>query len=178
MRKAHHGSDGFTLIELMVVVAIIGILAAIALPAFVGYVKRSKTSETGAQLKNLFTGAAAYYTVERATRGGTGMTYSSCQTATQPSPIVPGARKQGLGTNASYNDLGFIVGDPVYFGYSIVAAMTGACDNPPSSAAYTFTANGDLDGDMTFSTFEVSVGASADNALYRSPGVYIVNELE
>ena len=60
---------GFTLIELMIVVAIIGILAAIAIPAFVNYVKRSKTSEAGANLKSLFTGAAAYYERENWTQG-------------------------------------------------------------------------------------------------------------
>ena len=52
---------GFTLIELMIVVAIIGVLSAIAVPAYKDYVKKSEGATALATMKSLITSAELWY---------------------------------------------------------------------------------------------------------------------
>jgi type IV pilus assembly protein PilA len=78
--------QGFTLIELMIVVAIIGILAALAVPAYQDYTIRSKVSE-GASLASAARTAVDIYYSENGTLPSTATTHTSL----------------GLSNAASYN---------------------------------------------------------------------------
>lgn len=60
---------GFTLVELMIVVAILGILAAIAIPTLTLYMRRTKTSEANVNIAKLFDGTSAYFNSDRVDRG-------------------------------------------------------------------------------------------------------------
>ncbi|MFT4703146.1 MAG: type IV pilus assembly protein PilA [Bradymonadia bacterium] len=176
---------GFTLIELMIVVAILGILAAVAIPAFLKYIKRSKTSEATMNVRKLFDGSVTYFASEYADSAGELVDnmfptadFGATGNAEGIQPVAaPSDSKYdagtGVWTNPVWVGLNFAVADPHYFQYQYNPNNTA----DPNSSSFTASAFADLDNDSNLSTF-VRFGSVSLMEVSGSGGLYIANELE
>jgi prepilin-type N-terminal cleavage/methylation domain-containing protein len=177
-----HGGDkqGFSLIELMITVAILGILAAIAIPAFTAYMARAKTSEATSNLNLMFKSAATYYAGDMGGKAVTSSITGYCTVDDAgPRPPTPSSAKQPFDAtgDAAFEALHFKIADFVYYSYGLSSAGPG-CSHSGSETLYTFYANGDLDEDTDLSTFEITGGSDVANLFYHSRGLYIFKETE
>lgn len=89
MKRFPPGMSGFSLIELVIAVAIIGILAALAMPSYVGHVARGKRAEAKGALHENAQFLESYYT----TRG-----FYSTAPGNNTAPALPVARVPQSGT--------------------------------------------------------------------------------
>lgn len=97
-----NGEKGFTLIELMIVIAIIGILAAIAIPQFLQYRIKSYNAAANTDIKNAYTAAQAYFIDNPAANLTTDMIKSAGYTQTNEVTLTGGGTMGGLSLTTTH----------------------------------------------------------------------------
>jgi type IV pilus assembly protein PilA len=146
---------GFTLIELMIVVAIIGILAAIAIPNFLKFQAKSKQSEAKTNLKGIYTAETGYFGENNAYSGFTNVNWEPVGTAryhytltgaiTLDTSLEKGAQITTAGFAANWTGV-----DPVT-GITGVTPALGA-----TNQNFTAGAVGNIDNDLTSDCWEIN----------------------
>jgi len=128
-RGATARRSGFTLIELMIVVAIIGLLSSVAIPLFARYQLRSKSAEVATNLGAVHVVQEAYFSEHGV----------YLQANAEP-PLIPGPLPSAFDiAGTSYADMGWSPDGRVYFSYAVATS--------PDATGYTADAAADIDGD-------------------------------
>ena len=126
--------EGLTLVELLIVVALIGVLAAIAIPSFLSYQARSRRSEAFVNLVSVARSEKGF----QATRGvfhDSGLPYPAGAPSLQKKPWDAASEN-------AFAELGWQPEGQVYYSYH-----TNTSNNCSCSLCFTASAYGDVDGD-------------------------------
>lgn len=189
--KLRRNRAAFTLIELMIVVAIIGILAVLAVYGVRKYLASAKTAEARNALGRLSNSAVSQYETEKMGAAvlpvGTSATLSRalCKSSSiaVPSSItsIQGKKYQSSpqdwladsAGNSGFSCLQFTMDQPQYYMYSYVSQGTGAIGD-----SFIATANGDLNGDGIESTFSITGSVNTSFVVNVSPNMLEINPEE
>jgi type IV pilus assembly protein PilA len=155
LKKFNSKLKGFTLIELMIVVAIIGILAAIAIPNFIRYQLRSKTTEAKTNLGGIKTNQESFKATEdnyALSAGNPAMTFNSPTKRPWLSTACPaGCNRTNPGNCTEFDCIGFKPAGDVYYDYQAERTLAGPATAPEFAAC----AGADLDGDGMLGGYEL-----------------------
>lgn len=159
IKSIYYSDKGFTLLELIIVVAIIGILAAIAIPGFMQYIRHSKTSEAKTNLNALGKGAVAWFEAEHYsedgmesitkqypgtgnTAVGLGIPASETSIGVKSMPTVPGANATATEqialsktANGAWLKLHVEVVSPLYYYYMYISNTAAEIETGPEAVA-------------------------------------------